>query len=318
LQFPVEDGMSEQSEYVDATRRGVPTAGMRSATGLRLRSPERCRIVIHPTTAGSIPLLVAEEREDFMALLRALTRKNEPSIVPASMGACMVSGYNNWHRIAVLRSQFLEGQAGTWEDEFRRIKSQKDLFQDRFIVLSSGSYSAVRASGLGFTDQEWSDLSAVIRREHECTHYFTRRVFSSMRNNLLDEIIADYIGITAARGRFDAQWLLTFYGLECFPVCRPGARLENYRGTPPLSDAAFAVLQRMVVAAAQNLENFDRSYVPLWQHARLRPALLKVLTRLTVEEMASREAFATAGKEFARTISAMARSSQESANSGAA
>jgi hypothetical protein len=305
LQFPVEEGMSERSEYIDATRRGIETGSMQSATGLRLRAPERCRIVIHPTVAGRMPLLIAEEREDFVALLRALTRKNEPSAIPASMGASMVSGYNNWHRIAILRSRFLsQARPGTWDEEFLRIKSQKELYQDRFIILSKGSYSAVNPSDFGLDHEEWLNLSSIIRREHECTHYFTRRVFSSMRNNLLDELIADYVGITAAAGRFHASWLLAFLGLENFPKYRPGGRLENYRGNPPLSDAAFSLLQKVVNAAAASLEDFDRSHIPEFEHAALRPALLKMLTRLTVEEMASGEVLADLGREFAREVKA--------------
>jgi len=67
-----------------------------------------------------------------------------------------------------------------------------------------------------------------------------------MRNNLLDEVIADYFGITAACGRFRADWLLRFFGLESYPRYRAGGRLEHYRGDPPLSDAAFLVLQRLL------------------------------------------------------------------------
>ena len=131
----------------------------------------------------------------------------------------------------------------SWPEEFQRIKAQKELYQDRFIILSTGPYSNVHAGEIGLDPEDWLKLSLVIRREHECAHYFTRRVFSSMRNSLLDEIIADYCGITAAVGRFRADWLLRFFGLESFPHYREGGRLQNYRGTPALSDPAFVVLQ---------------------------------------------------------------------------
>ena len=36
-------------------------------------------------------------------------------------------------------------------------------------------------------------LSFVIRAEHECTHYVTHSLLGSMSNNVLDEIIADYL-----------------------------------------------------------------------------------------------------------------------------
>jgi len=301
LQFPIQTGMSGSPEYRAATGSGEPARG-RETQGLKWHAPRRSRIVIHSTPAGRIPLLIAEEREDFVVLVQALTRRNEPDPVPDSMGACMVSGYNNWHRISILREQFaaLPSATRSWSEEFQRIKQQRELYQDRFIILSSGPYSAVQASALGLDDEEWRKLSLVIRREHECTHYFTRRVFGSMRNNLLDEMIADYMGITAALGRFRADWFLRFYGLEAFPVYRAGGRLENYRGDPRLSDPAFAALQRMVAAAAQNLEQFDRHHVPEFRHAGLLPILLMMFTGLTMEELASKQAATILAEAFAR------------------
>ena len=78
-----------------------------------------------------------------------------------------------------------------------------------------------------------------------------------MRNHALDELIADYAGMVGAIGRFRADWFLRFVGLEDFPRYRPGARLDLYRGDPPLSDDAFQILQGLLVAAAVNLERFD-------------------------------------------------------------
>lgn len=310
LQFPIEQGISETADYIAATRRGLTTAGMKQAVGLSWRAPEKCRLTIHPTAAGHLPVLIAENREDFVSLLRALSCKNEPQPIPDSMGACMIAGYNNWHRISVLRESFLASTSDldSWAEEFQRIKTQKELYQDRFIILSAGPYSAVSASSLGLDDQEWLRLSLIIRREHECTHYFTRHVFSSMRNNLIDELIADYMGITAATGHFRADWLLRFFGLESFPAYREGGRLQNYRGNPPLSDAAIRVLQKLVVAAAANLEAFDRLSIPEFQHARVRPVLLKVLTQLTVEELASKEAQRTLESSFTEALQALSSS----------
>jgi hypothetical protein len=106
-------------------------------------------------------------------------------------------------------------------------------------------------------EAEWRQLSLVIRRDHECAHYLTRRLFGSMRNNLLDELMADYAGLAGATGRFQAGWFLRFLGLEDFPHYRAGARLDLYRGKPPLSDGAFRVLQRLIREAALSLERFD-------------------------------------------------------------
>ena len=97
-----------------------------------------------------------------------------------------------------------------------------------------------------------------IRLEHECTHYFTRRLFGSAKNHLLDELIADYRGIVAAIGQFRADWFLRFMGLENYPNYRACGRLGYYRGDPPLSEQAFGLLQTLVQRAAENVERFDR------------------------------------------------------------
>ena len=85
---------------------------------------------------------------------------------------------------------------------------QRGLYQDRFLILSTGPYSNVAAREVGLSDSRWRETSTAIRLEHECTHYFTLRVFGSMRNNLLDELIADFMGITAADGRYRSDWFL--------------------------------------------------------------------------------------------------------------
>lgn len=288
LQFPIREGISETDTYRNAVRRGeVPKRHKVGDQGISLREPDSLRIEVHPTPAGHIPLLITECRPDFATLVRALTRRNEPVPVPDSMGASMVAGYNNWGRIWAYRRAWERRTPNPtdakWKREFKRLIPQKFLYQDSFIILSNGPYSSVPARTLGLSASEWNQCSLVIRREHECAHYFTRRVLSSMRSNVLDEFIADYMGIVAAAGHFRADWLLRFLGLESFPEYRSGARLENYRGDPPLSDSAFQVLQRLVVEAVDNVERFCASTSPPPQGV---DALL-TFAQLTLEEMAS-------------------------------
>jgi hypothetical protein len=204
----------------------------------------------------------------------------------------MVAGYNNWSRIRELRRRWeaLEPSAretATWGEEFQRLQPRKELYQDRFILLSDGPYSAVPAGDLGLGEAEWRELSLVIRRDHECAHYLTRRLFGSMRNNLLDELMADYAGLVGAVGRFRADWFLRFLGLEDFPRYRAGARLDLYRGKPPLSDGAFRVLQALVVQAAENLERFDAGRPRSGDDTVLTVA---ALASLRLEELAAEDA----------------------------
>lgn len=262
LAFPIREGISHTEPYRDATLRGVPVETLPEATGLELAQPEAVEVVLHTCPAGRIPLIIVRRRPEFVALIQALTRKNEPEPVSDAQGALMLAGYNNWNRIRELRYQWeaeepAARQAATWGEEFQRVQAQRELYQDRFILLSDGPYSAVPAGDLGLDEAVWRQLSLVIRRDHECAHYLTRRLFGSMRNNLLDELMADYAGLVGATGRFNAGWFLRFLGLEDFPRYRSGGRLDLYRGKPPLSEGAFRVLQRLIRDAALSLERFD-------------------------------------------------------------
>lgn len=288
LRFPVRAGMSETAEYRAATRAGAPPP---EGEGVRLEAPGALRLFLHPTAAGRIPVLLAATRADFVTLVRALVRRNEPAEIPPSMGACMVAGYNNWERMARVRRAWeagalpVEGAAG-WPAAFAVLRGRRELYQDRFVVLSPGPYSGVAPGEMGMGEDEWNAASVRIRLEHECAHYVTRRVLGSMRNNLLDELIADYVGIASAAGSFRAGWFLRFMGLEG-PGYRAGGRLQNYRGDPPLSDAAFAGLQALVRRAAARLEAADAGLPGLCSTPLGRARAILALAPLTLEEIAA-------------------------------
>ncbi len=281
LRYPIRKGISETEGYRAATRRGeAPDDG---ATGLSLAAPGRVHLEIAPTIAGRIPILVAEERADFETLVRAFSARNEPVDVPASMGACLVRGLNDWDRIRVYRREWEAKNAfADWGAEFRALVPKKELYEDRFIILSTGAYSGVPAARAGFSEDEWRPLSLSIRREHEATHYFTLRAAGAMRNNLIDELIADYVGLVRTFGRYREDLALLFFGLEDFPRYREGARLQNYRGT--LSDAAFDIAKRMAYAAVKSLAELDAA-APARGEASIASRVLDLATS-TLEELA--------------------------------
>lgn len=292
LRFPIREGISRTETYRAATRRGRWPPD--EAPGLELEDPGGLRLFLHGTAAGRIPVLRAERRHDFVALVRALARRNEPSPVPAAQGATMVAGYNNWDRVARLRAAFERGErfpsAESWEEAFASVRPRKELYQDRLILLSSGPYSGVDAADLGPGEEEWLRLSGIIRLEHECAHYFTRRVLGSMRNNLMDELIADYAGLVAASGRFRADWFLRFLGLRGPPRPAAGPRVESYRGTPPLSEGAFRVLHELVRRAARSVEEADSHLRPEDRSRRGRASVMLALATFTLEELAAPDA----------------------------
>ena len=291
LAFPVAAGTSERPDYRAATRRGLrPAAG----AGLRFLRPEGLRLFLHPTPGGHVPVVLADAREDFESLVQAIVHRNEPQAIPAAMGACMLAGYNNWDRVAALRDDWERNRRGvasgeTWDAAFARIVPRKDLYQDRFMLLSSGPYSAVAATSMGLDENAWRAASVRLRLEHECTHYFAREAFGAMRKSLLDELVADYMGLVEVFGDFHAERFLLFMGLESARY-REGGRLENYRGDPPLSEGAFARLQPVVRRAARTLERMalPAEIGPFGVAEKAR--VVTALTRVGLEGLAAEDA----------------------------
>jgi hypothetical protein len=289
LRFPVRAGMSDDDAYRLATRRGDVGAADAFGDGLTLRRPDALALTVPTTMAGGVPLLVAGDRADFVLLVQALTGRNEPVDVPEAMGACLVKGLNNWSRVAAYRAAWTartgESDDGAWAAEFQQLIPQKALYQDRLIILSRGPYSATPATAAGLSEGEWLGQSLAIRREHELTHYFTYRVFGSMRTHVVDELVADFVGLVRGFGGYRAELALRFLGLEAFPAYRTGGRLEHYRGT--WSDEAFAAVQALAVRAARNLETLAATALPSSDDLNGLGQLTLGLVTLTIEELAS-------------------------------
>ena len=294
LAFPIAPGIRDSPAYRRVVGRGLPADDEPTATGCQLERPGEVELELYPSLAGHVPVITARWRNDFVTLVRALARRNEPAPIPPSQGASMVSGLVSWERLHRLREAWEatpreRRQTATWSEEFARLRPHKELYLDRFMILSDGPYSAIAARELDLDEETWRERSLVIRREHECTHYFTRRAFGSMRNHPHDELLADYAGLVAAFGRFRADYFLRFIGLEDFPRYRPGARLDLYRGDPPLGDEAFVVLHRIMAAAAHNVETFDRRRWPTEgpRSAAERARTLRALASQTLAELAA-------------------------------
>ncbi|MEQ8232756.1 MAG: hypothetical protein RLW61_21540 [Gammaproteobacteria bacterium] len=289
LRFPVRAGISTDAAYRATTLRGHAPDPAATARGLVLHEPAALTLELHATAAGRVPIIVAGCRADFVTLVQALVHRNEPVAVPEAMGAAIVSGSNNWERVAAHRAAWRARggarEAGGWTAEFARLRARPELYQDRFIVLQPGWYSAVRPADVDMDDAHWRALSLVIRREHECAHYFTLRVLGAMRNHLLDELLADYAGIVAAAGRYRADWFARFLGIEQ-DTYREGGRLQNYRGEPPLSDGAFRVLQRIASRAAQAVAEFDERHARERSSASGRARMLLTLARQDLVDLA--------------------------------
>jgi hypothetical protein len=287
LRFPIRAGISGEAGYRAATLKGEPPP---APGGLELADTTGLSLDLHRSVAGTIPVLGVEQRSDFVALVRALTARNEPVPVPDAMGACLVNGLNNWDRIRRWKRRWDaldpgDRKAATWTDEFRRLIAQPKLYKDRLVILSRGPYSGVAAEHTGLSDDDWRRRSFGIRLEHECTHMLTLQVFGALRHDVLEELVADWVGMVGSGIGYRVDLARRFLGVENFPTFRSGGRLEVYRGEPPVSDAAFEVLQRLAVGAIATLDELagNRS-LPLDDAGTLARLTVALLT-LPLEAM---------------------------------
>lgn len=287
LGFPVREGISRSEAYLAATRRGAAVPAGRE---LELEDPEGVELELYPSLGGTIPLLTAARRGDFVTLVRALTARNEPVPVPDSMGACIVSGLVNWDRVRRHRRAWEERHpdAGeeAWRQEFAALASRRELYQDRLILSSRGPYSGLAASRVGLPAGEWERLSQRLRRAHEAAHYLTLRVFGRLQHNVQEELVADFTGLVEAFGEYRVELARAFLGIESLPQLRLEGRLANYRGSPPLSEEAFEVQARLASAAIDALDRIAAAAGSGLARPHRLAALVCALVPLSLEELA--------------------------------
>jgi hypothetical protein len=290
LRFPIAAGVGGDPAYRAAVLRGVvPPSGPGSqAAGVELIDPAGIELAIHPTPAGHLPVLVARERADFVTLVRALTARSEPVAVPEAMGACLVKGLVNQDRVARHRARWAAARGGDgdaeWQAELARLSADKGSYQDRLVLLSSGPYSAVVAAELGLSQAQWREESLAIRRDHECFHYLTLRLFGLMRSNALDEVVADLAGLLGAYGAYRPALARRFLGVDTEGALPEGARLWVY--CAELSPPAREALRALVKAAIDGVERIVRDAgVPTGEGER--GALLLRLAGLGLDGLAA-------------------------------
>lgn len=175
------------------------------------------RLEIYDSFAGRLPVIYIKNTKDFENFITNAVYKGVPPANLSQMGASFISGKAT-----------------------------------RFIVLSAKPYSNVPASEIGISSEEWAEKSMIIRREHECTHYYTKQVYGTARNNLHDELIADFFGIYEAFGEYRAKLFLRFMGIGG----RDG-RLSVY--TSGMSQKLLAAVSEIAVQASTYLEKYSKT-----------------------------------------------------------
>ncbi len=182
------------------------------------REPENITIEIYNSAAGDVPVITLGNSSDFEDFIVNLIYKGSRPGNISQMGASFVYG-----------------------------KTQ------RFLVLSKKYYSNTEPEYVGLSPEEWREKSMIIRREHECTHYYTKRFYGSASNNLHDELIADFMGIYAAFGYYEAKLFCHFMGID---GAKEG-RLSLY--TANLSHDVRKEIAVLAYRCSEYLEAFSKS-----------------------------------------------------------
>jgi len=231
LLLPQVDGIGSSEFYKMLVLRGEASLGR----NLSAARPEVCWheaetltfwIARHP--CGAMPVLQTPNWHDFSQLVRALAHRGEPVALADGVHAQAISGLIHWgliHRFG------------------RQSRSQ-------LIVLHQAPYGSVPAEHVpgGLDDYEWLAVSTSLRLEHELTHLATKRLLGEMRLNLLDELIADCMGMIAALGFFSAE----LFG-RCLGIDADDGRWISYTGELSEPEAHRALA--LVMARSLELEH---------------------------------------------------------------
>ena len=182
------------------------------------RSPDTLSIEIYDSFAGKIPVIYVRDTQDFEQLVTNIAYKGVRPEGLSTTGASFISGKTT-----------------------------------RFILLSAKPYSNVPAAELGLPDEaEWEEKSLILRRGHECTHYFTKQNYGISNNLLHDEIMADFIGMQEAFGFYKAEWFLRFMGI----IEGSGGRLSFY--TNALPERVRSAVSELARCASYGLEAWSK------------------------------------------------------------
>lgn len=235
LRLPQVESISGSELYKQAVLRGEPlNEAELSAAGPQLhwQQPEALRLWIAPHPCGAMPVLQTPNFHDFERLVRALAHRAEPAQLAHGVHAQAISGLIHWGLITRVDRQC----------------------RARLIVLHDAPYGSVPAEHVPGRPSEaaWLAASTTLRLEHELTHIATKRLLGEMRLNLLDELVADGMGMVAALGFFDAGLFGRCLGLDADDQPIAKGRWLSYTAALNTDDTCTAVA--LVMARARELE----------------------------------------------------------------
>ncbi len=204
--FPVAEGMSQDEEYLAATRRGAVPFFLDHATGLELVDPLSVEILVHASPAGAVPVVSTGEREDFELMVQALTHRNEPEPVPEETALVRVSGLVNWDRVKRLRKSFLaQSPGGDWEARLKELAREPRMIRDDFLLLYREPNLGIDGGAFDLDWDDWAKRSVRLTVEREATRQFMLRVSGEAEPSPAFPLLADYMGIVEAFGSYRAD-----------------------------------------------------------------------------------------------------------------
>lgn len=227
LYLKPETGVSQSELYRSIVRKGFRYEGsLPHFTG-----SARDSLTSEQTPVGEVAVLFLAQRADFECFYRIMACRCEPVEVPPTMGACYISGINDWSRIHAHMAAYREGGGDDPSGEFARFTAVPSNYKETILLLSDGPYSAVSAERTPYDEETWRHVSREIRKYHELTHCVCRSLFSEKKNPIWDELLADCMGLLFATGEYSIPLAQAFLGIENGAYI--GGRLENYTdGTP--------------------------------------------------------------------------------------
>jgi hypothetical protein len=160
LYFPIQIDINKTKDYLNAVLKGKDSYKS-ILEHLKLNDSEGVKIKIHKSIAGEIPVISIHEDKDFVTIVQCFLHKNNPVMIPQSMGAFLAYGINNWERIHLLKKQWIKNiPFGNWNDEFtKNILPNQDMYKDKIIVLSKKPYSNISFDKLELSEEKWKAFS---------------------------------------------------------------------------------------------------------------------------------------------------------------
>lgn len=239
LYIKPEAGVSQSELYRAIVRKGkCHTGDLNHFIG-----SENDSLTVEHTPVGDVSVVFLQNRPDFECFYRIMACRCEPTEVPATMGACYLSGINDWSRIHAHMDAYKAAGGEDPKAEFTRFTADPSNYKETMLILSSGPYSAVAAEHTPYAETEWLRISREIRKYHELTHFVCRKRFPEKVDPLWDELLADCMGLVFATGTYDLSLAQTFLGIR--DGVYVGGRLENYTGGPMDDETVHRVTEVM-------------------------------------------------------------------------